>query len=151
MQLFVNCSDWQISIYINPVFWVVWGICFVIKFCFTPRVFLQKFFFDGQSPKEISLKKAQSAPKCIQRIPKQKNQKNQRKYPQNPKDRINTMSLTIETQNPQKNTGLHYKTARALLPFPLLEPTPLASKLIEHSKFLSSLLPFGLEAETGIS
>jgi hypothetical protein len=34
------------------------------------------------------------------------------------------------------------------LPLPRLERTPIASKFIEYSKFLTSLLPFGLGEKT---
>lgn len=37
MHLFVNAVIWQISIYINPVFWVVWVICCVKYFSSLPR------------------------------------------------------------------------------------------------------------------
>jgi hypothetical protein len=58
----------------------------------------------------------------------------------------------ITTIHPQpKSTGLRQNAEKTLLRLPWLEQTPLASKLIEHSKFLSSFLPFGLEGETKTS
>jgi hypothetical protein len=56
----------------------------------------------------------------------------------------------MEIQRPQRNLG-YITTTRGLLPFSRLEPTPLASKLIEHFKFLSSLYPLSLEVETKTS
>jgi hypothetical protein len=47
-----------------------------------------------------------------------------------------------------KEPGLLYTIARALLPLTQLEPTPLASRFIEQSRFLTSLFPFYLGAET---
>jgi hypothetical protein len=63
--------------------------------------------------------------------PKQKKNRKQMKNTQkNPKDKGKA------TLNPN------------LLPLTQLEPTHLASKLIEHSRILTSLLPFFLGAET---
>jgi len=62
-------------------------------------------------------------------IPKQKKNRKQRK----------------NTRKKMKRQGKGY--IKPLLSLTQLEPTPLASKLIEHSRFLTSLFPFFLEAE----
>jgi hypothetical protein len=63
-----------------------------------------------------------------------------------------TISRETKTQSPSpkpaKNT-LDYITSIVLLPLPRLERTPIASKLIKHFKFLTSLLPLVLRTEAG--
>jgi hypothetical protein len=72
--------------------------------------------------KQNALKKHKGALKHTVSI--QKEQQNKRKTPEKPKEKLH--------QNPN------------FLPLTRLEPTPLALKLIEHSKFLTSLFPFFL-------
>jgi hypothetical protein len=92
------------------------------------------------------------------RTPKKKEKKRRKKdktertsHPQKPEGTKLQQTTHKETLNPQKSPGLHHHTERTLLPLPWLKQLPLSSKLIEHSKFLSSLLPFALETETTIS
>jgi hypothetical protein len=92
--------------------------------------------------KQIALKKRKGAPKHIGSIQKRHQSKRRRKKQKTKKNK--------KKKERKKNTRKTQKTKEKLhqtpsfLPLTLLEPTPLASKLIEHSKFLTSLFPFFL-------
>jgi hypothetical protein len=55
---------------------------------------------------------------------KKKKKKKNRNDPQKPADKITPKCPTTETQRPQRDLG-YIRTARGLLPFTRLEPTPL--------------------------
>jgi hypothetical protein len=65
---------------------------------------------------------------------------NKEKTCKNPKDGRNTMSPQQKPKTSKKPWAT-LQHSKSPLAFSGQEPTPLASKLIEHSKFLSSLLP----------
>jgi hypothetical protein len=97
-----------------------------------------------------SFKKALDAPKHIGSIQRQQNKRKTENKERTPEEIEKTKKKPQPyhvNPEPSKKLGLLYTTVRALLLLTWLEPTLLVTKLIEHSRFLSSLFPFCLEAE----
>jgi hypothetical protein len=110
------------------------------------NLYTLKHFFIGMQRNNIKKKKKHQAALSIQGIYKKTTKKKKKKHLKKPKRQ---KKPPTQPQKPRalKEPRLLYTTTRALLPPTGLEPTPLASKLIEHSRFLTFLFPFCLGAE----